>query len=247
MKTMTVHKVYGMSVITALTAQNTTGVYGIMNASPDFVGNQLDCIFSDIVPDAVKIGMVSNTEIIDVVADKLKGYQARNIVLDPLMIATSGAKLLDDDAMKSLIDRLFSIADMITPNLYEAELISGISIKGTDDMLKAAKIISEIFTGNILIKGGHLTDTADDLLYANKKAIWISGERVNNPNTHGTGCTLSSSIACFLARGFNPEESTRKAKEYLTGALKAGLNLGAGSGPLNHMYDFTMDSSCRRK
>lgn len=236
-KTMTAHRIYAMSAITALTAQNTTGVYGVLEATPEFVAQQLDCIFTDIVPDAVKIGMVSNSKIIEVIVEKLKYYQAKNIVVDPVMVSTSGSKLLSDEAMNAVVTKLLPIADIITPNIPEAEALTGVTIHTTQDMVKAAKKISTMLDGKILIKGGHLTDTADDLLYANGQPHWIKGERIDNSNTHGTGCTLSSAIACSLANGFAMEQSVKNAKAYITGALKNGLDLGKGSGPLNHCYD----------
>lgn len=236
-KTMTAHRIYAMSAITALTAQNTTGVYGVLEATPEFVGQQLDCIFTDIFPDAVKIGMVSNSKIIEVIIDKLKQYAAKNIVVDPVMVSTSGSRLLNEEAMNAVITKLLPIADIITPNIPEAEALSGIDIHSTEDMLVAAEKISKLLSGNVLIKGGHLTDTADDLLFANNKATWVKGERIDNPNTHGTGCTLSSALACNLANEFSIEQSVINAKAYITGALRSGLDLGKGSGPLNHCYD----------
>lgn len=235
-KTMTAMNVYGMSVITALTAQNTTGVYGILEATKEFVGTQLDCIFSDIIPDAVKIGMVSNEDIIKVIAEKLIQYNAKNIVLDPVMISTSGSKLLNELASDSLINKLIPIAALITPNLLEAEVLSGMAIKTDKEMIEAAKKIAEKYHGSILIKGGHSKENANDLLYMNGEIIWYEEERINNPNTHGTGCTLSSAIACGLAKGLSVEQSIKEAKNYITGALKAGLDLGKGSGPLNHCF-----------
>ncbi len=235
-KTITVHKMYAMSVITALTAQNTTGVYDILDSTPDFVANQLDCVFNDIFPDSVKIGMVSNCDIIEVIADKLKEYGAKNIVLDPVMVSTSGHNLITDEAQNTLIQKLLPLADIITPNIPEAEVLSGVKIKDERDMISAAHKISDFFGGAILIKGGHLVNNAIDLLYYNKNEHWFSSERIDNPNTHGTGCTLSSAIACNLADGYSLEESIKNAKEYLSGALKDMLNLGKGSGPLNHSY-----------
>jgi hydroxymethylpyrimidine/phosphomethylpyrimidine kinase len=235
-KTITVHKMYAMSAITALTAQNTTGVFGIMEASPEFVASQLDCIFSDIRPDAVKIGMVSSSAIINVIADKLIEYKAENIIVDPVMISTSGSRLLSGDAMSALLTRLLPLGTVITPNIPEAEALCGFEIENRDDMLRAATVIAKRVSGAILIKGGHLADDASDLLYTDGKALWFDGERVNNPNTHGTGCTLSSAIACNLAEGRSLEKSVENAKAYITGALKAGLELGRGSGPLDHMY-----------
>lgn len=233
-KTIMAHKMYAMSVIAALTAQNTTGVYGIMEVSPDFVGQQLDCVFTDICPDAVKIGMISSGDIIEVIAAKLIQYQAKNIVLDPIMMSTSGSKLLSDDAKNLLKTKLIPLADLITPNIPEAESLCGLTIEHTCQMLQAAKEIFSMLKGSVLIKGGHLTDSADDLLYVNGKAVWYRSPKIDNPNTHGTGCTLSSAIACSLAAGCPLETSVQNAKDYITEALSAGLNLGAGSGPLNH-------------
>lgn len=236
-KTITAHKMYAMSAITALTAQNTTGVYGVLEISPDFVANQLDCIFNDIYPDAIKIGMVSNADIIDVIAQKLTQYCAKNIVVDPVMVSTSGSKLITDGAIEKLVNRLIPIASVITPNVPEAEALCGFEIDSEKTMLDAAQRISQMLDGGVLIKGGHLTSSADDLLYHNNKAFWFKGEKIDNPNTHGTGCTLSSAIACNLALGLSMEESIKNAKMYITGALKAGLNLGKGSGPLNHCFN----------
>ncbi|MCY6484193.1 bifunctional hydroxymethylpyrimidine kinase/phosphomethylpyrimidine kinase [Clostridium aestuarii] len=236
LKTIIAHKCYGMSVITALTAQNTTGVYGIEACSVDFVKNQMDCVFTDIFPDAVKIGMVSSIEIIEAIAQKLKEYKPKNIVVDPVMVATSGSKLLNDDAINKLLNELMPLATVITPNLFEAEILCGFQIKSIEDMVKAAKKIAENYDGHILIKGGHLEDNANDLLFSNGIIHWFEGEKIENPNTHGTGCTLSSAIASNLALGYNAEESIRNSKEYITGALKAKLDLGKGSGPLNHCY-----------
>ncbi len=235
-KTITVHKLYAMSVITALTAQNTTGVCRVCEVSPDFVAEQLDRVFTDIRPDAVKIGMVSNQRTIEVIADKLIQYHAENIVLDPVMIATSGSRLIEGNAVELLIKRLIPLADIITPNIPEAEALSGLTVNNKDDMMEAAKRIGEHYHGAILIKGGHLTGSSDDLLYEQGGMRWYETQRIDNPNSHGTGCTLSSAIACNLALGIDIPESIALAKEFLTGALRAGLNLGQGSGPLNHCY-----------
>ena len=237
-KTMTAHKVYAMSVITALTAQNTTGVYGVLDAGADFVGQQMDCVFKDIFPDAVKIGMVSNIETIQMIAaKKLRGYDGKNIVVDPVMVSTSGCALMQPDAMDTLISVLLPMGDIITPNIPEAEKLCGFEIKNVDDMKKAAEVIGRNLSGSVLIKGGHLTETADDLLYHDGEFMWYRGERVNNPNTHGTGCTLSSAIASNLALGYDMKTSVQNAKNYITGALKDGLDLGEGSGPLNHCFN----------
>lgn len=237
LKTITAHKMYGMSAITALTAQNTTGVYGVLEISPEFVGQQLDCIFNDIYPDAIKIGMVSSVEIIKVIAKKLIEYKAKNIVVDPVMFSTSGHALISKDAMNTLISELLPLGDVITPNISEAEGLCGFKIENKEDMLRSAEVISKMLKGCVLIKGGHLADSADDLLYSEGKTIWFKGEKINNPNTHGTGCTLSSAIACNLAKGFEMEQSVKNAKAYITGALKADLNLGKGRGPLNHCFE----------
>lgn len=237
LKTFAAHNVYGMSVITSLTAQNTLGVIDVADTSPEFVGAQLDAVFTDIYPDAIKIGMVSNEKIIKVIANKLKEYKAKNIVVDPVMVATSGSSLMESTAAKALIKELLPLADIITPNMSEAGVLSGIEVKNKDDMEKAAKIIGENIKGAVLVKGGHLSDSADDLLYINGNINWVEGKRIDNPNTHGTGCTLSSAIACNLAREMNIKEAFIKAKEYLTGAISVNLDLGQGRGPLNHLYN----------
>ena len=236
-KTMTANNVYAMSVITALTAQNTTGVSGIVNVDTGFVKKQLEKVFEDIYPDAIKIGMVSSSEIVDVIEYELTKYKAKNIVLDPVMVATSGAGLIENTAIKSLKEKLFQTAKVITPNILEAEVLSGISIKDDKDMLKAAKIIYENHGCAVLLKGGHSINDANDLLYENGKVKWFFGKRINNPNTHGTGCTLSSAIASNLAKGYSLEESVKRAKDYISEALLAMLDLGKGSGPLNHAFN----------
>jgi hydroxymethylpyrimidine/phosphomethylpyrimidine kinase len=236
-KTITAHRMYAMSAITALTAQNTTGVYGVFGAEPDFVAQQLDCIFTDIFPDAVKIGMVSSAEIIGVIAEKLMEYGAKNIVVDPVMVSTSGSPLLKPDALDALKTRLFPLADILTPNIHEAELLCGFPADTPARMMDAARQIAGLTKGYVLVKGGHLSDTADDLLYGGGEERWIHAPRVENPNTHGTGCTLSSAIACNLAAGRDMYQSVTRAKRYVTGALSAGLDLGRGSGPLDHTFD----------
>lgn len=236
LKTMTALGVYGMSAITALTAQNTTGVQSIFEVTPKFLEDELDSIFTDIFPDSVKIGMVSNADLIRVISKKLREYNAKNIVVDPVMVSTSGSKLMADGAKDTLLSELFKVADIITPNIPEAEALTGQSIKSKDDMVEAAKKIGEFFEGYILLKGGHSADDADDLLYKNSRKIWIKGERIENPNTHGTGCTLSSAIASYLAMGHDVPESVHLAKEFITGAISSKLDLGKGRGPLNHMW-----------
>ena len=238
LKTFAAHGCYGMSAITALTAQNTLGVTAIHAVPPDFVAAQLDAIFTDIAPDAVKIGMVANGELAAVIAAKLKEYEAPQVVLDPVMVSTSGSRLLEESAMDALRDVLIPAATLITPNRFEAELLSGLPIGDEEQMEAAALAIARYYSGHILIKGGHSADNADDLLYSGGEMIWLRGERIDNPNTHGTGCTLSSAIACNLAAGATVRAAVRSAKLYLTGALKAGLDLGAGPGPLDHIYQF---------
>lgn len=235
-KTMLANGVYAMSAITALTAQNTTGVTGIMEVTSDFLEKQLDAVFTDIYPDAVKIGMVASSELISTIAEKLKQYEAKNIVLDPVMVATSGAKLISEEAISTLKEKLLPLASIVTPNIPEAEVLSGISVKTSEDMIKAAKLISHAYDCAVLCKGGHSLNDANDLLYSNGDFKWFKGEKINNPNTHGTGCTLSSAIAANLAKGYELEASIEKAKAYISGALKAMLDLGKGSGPMNHGF-----------
>ena len=244
-KTMTANGVYAMSAITALTAQNTTGVTGIFETTPDFLAKQLDAVFTDIFPDAVKIGMVSSAELIEVIAEKLRFYGAKNIVVDPVMVATSGSKLLRDDAVKALTEQLLPMADLLTPNIPEAEILSGRSISDAAGMEAAARYISETYHCSILCKGGHQVHDADDLLWRNGSGKWFRGRRIQNPNTHGTGCTLSSAIASNLAKSYDLDTSVERAKAYISGALSAMLDLGHGSGPMDHMFalqgDFVRD------
>ncbi len=235
-KTMTANGVYAMSAITALTAQNTTGVQGIFEVSPDFLAQQLDSIFTDIRPDAVKIGMVSSTGLIEVIARKLREYRAENIVVDPVMVATSGAKLISDDAIAALKEHLLPLATVLTPNIPETEVLSGMTVRTPDDMVAAAKAISEQYRCAVLCKGGHQLNDANDLLWRDGISKWFNGKRIDNPNTHGTGCTLSSAIASNLAKGYDLDTSVQKAKAYISGALGAMLDLGSGSGPMNHAF-----------
>lgn len=236
LKTMTMNGVYAMSAITALTAQNTTGVRSISEVTPEFLSDQLDMIFEDIVPDAVKIGMVASGALISVIAEKLIKYGAKNIVVDPVMVSTSGSALIKTEATAILAERLLPISSLATPNIPEAEILSGMSISNENDMENAAKKIGETYGCSVLVKGGHNINDANDLLWANGKFTWFEGKRIDNPNTHGTGCTLSSAIAANLAKGFPMEESVRRAKEYISAALSAMLDLGSGSGPMNHAF-----------
>ncbi len=236
-KTMTMNGVYAMSAITALTAQNTTGVRAIQESTPDFLKQQIDAVFEDICPNAVKIGMVSSCELIEVIADRLRYYDAKNIVVDPVMVATSGSALMKTDAVKTLEAELLPLAAVVTPNISEAQVLSGLTVKSEDDMVEAAKVIWNNYKCAVLLKGGHSINDANDLLYANGEAVWFKGKRINNPNTHGTGCTLSSAIASNLAKGFTLAESVHRAKDYISDALAAMLDLGKGSGPMNHSFN----------
>lgn len=239
LKTMTMNGVYAMSAITALTAQNTTGVRAILESTPEFLAQQIDAVFEDIRPDAVKIGMVSSSALIETIAQRMKAHRAENIVVDPVMVATSGAKLINEDAVAMLKERLLPLATIATPNIPEAEVLSGLSIHGEKDMMDAAKLINEQYHCSVLLKGGHSVSDANDLLYANGRYLWIRGKRIDNPNTHGTGCTLSSAIAANLAKGFDLETAVRRAKDYISCALASMLDLGAGSGPMNHAFALT--------
>lgn len=236
LKTMTMNGVYALSAVTALTAQNTTGVAGIMKVTPEFLKEQIDMIFTDIRPDAVKIGMLSNAKLIKVISKCLRAYRAENIVVDPVMVSTSGSALMEIDAVVTLKKELLPIAALVTPNIPEAEVLSGMKIQNEKDMCRAAKEISEAYQCAVLLKGGHSINDANDLLYADGKETWFYGKRIDNPNTHGTGCTLSSAIAANLAKGFSLEEAVQRAKDYISGALSDMLDLGQGSGPMNHAF-----------
>lgn len=235
-KTMITNGVYAMSAITALTAQNTTGVRAVMEVSPEFLSDQLDAVFEDIYPDAVKIGMVSSKKLIGVIGEKLRFYHAKNVVADPVMVASSGSSLMENNGADAFIKELFPLTSLITPNIPEAEVLSGCVIKNKQDMETAAEKLSALGAKAVLLKGGHSICDADDLLYMEGQKTWIRGKRINNPNTHGTGCTLSSAIASNLAKGMEMEGAVRSAKEYISKALAAGLDLGKGSGPLNHAF-----------
>lgn len=234
LKTIQAHGMYGMSVITSITAQNTTGVSGVYDLMPEYVGKQIESVFEDIVPDAVKIGMVSNAGIIREIVKALKRYDVKRIVADPVMVSTSGCMLLEQEAVEALIQELLPIADIITPNIPEAEVLSGMKIKSEEDMVKSAERIYEKDKIAVLIKGGHLRGSANDLLYTDDGEVWFKAERIDNHNTHGTGCTLSSAIACGLANKYSIKESVSNAKGYVFRAISAGLDLGKGDGPLWH-------------
>lgn len=235
-KTMTANGVFATCAVTALTAQNTTGVTDILESTPHFLEEQLDAVFTDIFPDAVKIGMVSSAALIAVIADKLRRYDAKHIVVDPVMVATSGAKLLQDDAVSALTERLLPLAEVLTPNIPEAEILSGMTITDDAGMETAARIIHDRYGCAVLCKGGHQINDADDLLWRSGGGKWFRGRRIDNPNTHGTGCTLSSAIAANLAKGCDLDTAVERAKAYISGALAAMLDLGKGSGPMDHMF-----------
>ena len=240
-KTMTANGVFAMSAVTALTAQNTVGVKDIMEVTPEFLAEQIDCIFTDIRPDAVKIGMVSSSGLIRVIAEKLRTYKATHIVVDPVMVSTSGSKLLSDGSAGTLREELLPLADILTPNIPEAEVLAGMQIRSEKEMLAAAEKIGTSYGCGVLVKGGHRVSDANDLFWKNGVHRWFYGRRIDNPNTHGTGCTLSSAIAANLAKGFSMERSVERAKEYISGALSAMLDLGQGSGPMNHAFNITGD------
>ena len=237
MKTMATNGVYAMTAITALTAQNTTGVRAIMEVTPEFLKQQIDAVFEDIRPDAVKIGMVSSAALVEVIAERLVHYQAENIVVDPVMVATSGSVLSQDSAVGVMKEKLLPLATVITPNIPEAQILSGMTIENEQQMEQAAKQIGDSCGCAVLCKGGHSINDANDLLYADGEFTWFHGKRIDNPNTHGTGCTLSSAIASNLAKGYDLKTSIQRAKDYISGALASMMNLGHGSGPLDHLFD----------
>lgn len=238
LKTIAAHGLYGESVITSLTAQNTLGVADVMAIPPEFIRKQLACVFSDIVPDAVKIGMITGREQMEVIAESLQKYHPRNIVMDTVMVSTSGRNLMEPEAARFYQEALLPLADIYTPNIPEAEFMLKRKIKTRAERLAAAEEFMLRYRGAILLKGGHDEDHADDLLFLNRTPVWFEQEHIENENTHGTGCTLSSAIACGLAEELGIEKSVRRAKEYITGAISDGMNLGKGNGPLNHMYRF---------
>ena len=236
-KTMTMNGVYAMSVITALTAQNTIGVRAVEEVTPEFLGQQIDAVFEDIVPDAVKIGMVPSGELMGVIAERLRYYQAKNIVIDPVMVATSGSPLMRTEAVQTLIDELFPLATVVTPNIPEAQVLCGSFVKNKEEMTETAKKIGDAYHCAVLLKGGHSVNDANDLLYTEGGFQWFEGKRIANPNTHGTGCTLSSAIAANLAKGANLPDAVKSAKTYISGALSAMLDLGRGAGPMMHNFN----------
>ena len=237
-KTIQAHHLFAQTAITALTAQNTTGVYGVLDVEPAFVAQQIDVVFEDIRPDAVKIGMVSSPAIVDAIVDALVRNDATNIV-DPVMVATSGSELSSNEAVVALREKLIPLATVITPNMPEAEVLFGAHIENAADQERAAVEIARATDVAVLVKGGHGENDANDVLARPDGTVtWFEGERVDTANTHGTGCTLSSAIACGLAVGKPLEEAVKSAKDYITGALSAGLDLGHGSGPMDHMWAY---------
>ncbi len=237
LKAMTLNGVFAMSAITALTAQNTTGVQGIYDVSPEFVKQQIDSVFEDIRPDAVKIGMVASSPVIRAISERIQFYRPQIVVVDPVMVATSGAKLIEDEAIETLKSELFPLATLLTPNIPEAEVLTGLSIKDEEGIEEAARTIAERFKCSVLCKGGHAVHDANDCLCHHGLIQWFYGRRIENPNTHGTGCTLSSCIAANLAKGFSMNESIYRSKKFLSGALAYQLDLGRGSGPMHHGFD----------
>ncbi len=235
-KTIAAHHLFAETAITALTAQNTLGVTGVLNASPEFVAQQIDAVFSDIRPAAVKIGMVSVPEIVEAIAERLQFWKAENVVVDPVMVATSGSSLAESGTVQALKTYLFPLADVLTPNIPEAEVLCGHALETEEARAQAALEIAKLCKGAVLVKGGHGTGTANDVLAHEGAVQWFRGKIIDTENTHGTGCTLSSAIACGLAEGKSIPEAVAMAKAYLTGALAAGLDLGKGSGPLHHMW-----------
>lgn len=235
-KTLTMNGVYAMTAITALTAQNTMSVYDICETDPEFLKKEIDAVFEDIFPDAVKIGMVSSPALIEVISERLGYYKAKNIVADTIMISTSGKSLIKPETVKVMKEKLLPMADIITPNIPEAEVLSGVRIESTNDMKRAAIVMGNLFGTAVLLKGGHRSNSADDLLYADGQLKWFDGTFINNENNHGTGCTLSSAIAANLAKGYALYDAISRAKKYISGALMANLDIGHGKGPMNHAF-----------
>lgn len=242
LKSFSANGVYGMSVITAVTAQNTQGVFAVQDITPELIGQQIDAIFTDIEVDAVKIGMVSQIASIEAISEKLIKYKPKNIVLDPVMISKSGYSLLQPEAKTALIEKLLPLADVLTPNLPEAEAILGEKLKrefkitNVDEMVLAAEELHKLGPKYVLVKGGHLEGKAVDVLFDGQSMTFLETERINTKNTHGTGCTLSSAIAANLALGLSIVESVKKAKNYITTAIEQSLEIGKGVGPTNHFY-----------
>lgn len=249
-KTITAHRLFAETAITALTAQNTMGVTGVFEVAPEFVAQQIDAVFEDIRPAAVKIGMVGSAGVIEAIADRLRHWDAQNVVLDPVMVATSGARLIAEDAQTALVERLFPLATVITPNIPEAQTLLDYEIDSERTQQNAAMLLTRRYGCAALVKGGHAVNEACDVLaepaqldgegnqLGDPLTTWFRHKRIDTPNTHGTGCTLSSAITCALAEGMTLPDAVNSGKAYLTGALAAGLDLGHGSGPVNHMWQY---------
>jgi hydroxymethylpyrimidine/phosphomethylpyrimidine kinase len=233
LKAITLLGGYGMSVVTALTAQNTVGVQGIHEVPAPFVEKQIDSVLSDIGADAIKTGMLANAEIVDAVSRKIRQYKVKNVVVDPVMISKSGASLLKKEAREALTERLIPLAFVVTPNLSEAAVLTGLRVRSLEEMKKAARRIHQLGARHVVVKGGHLKGMAIDVLYDGKRYDEIEGPRIETRNTHGTGCTFASAIATLLARGETIEEAVKKAKTFITMAIRSGLSLGRGTGPVN--------------
>ncbi|MFQ5637124.1 MAG: bifunctional hydroxymethylpyrimidine kinase/phosphomethylpyrimidine kinase [bacterium] len=236
LKTFQAFGCYGMTVLTAITAQNTLGVQGVHDLPPEFVTLQLHSVVSDIGVDAVKIGMLSNTGVIRRLSGSLRARPLPNVVVDPVMRAKGGASLLQDDAQEALIVEIVPLAKIITPNIPEAEVLSGRAIKNTEDMAEAARRIHALGAGNVLVKGGHLGGDAVDVLYDGQTITEFSCERIRTKNTHGTGCTFSAAIAANLAMGYDVKRAIEISKKYVTEAIRTSLKFGKGIGPLNHFF-----------
>lgn len=237
LKTFSAHGLFGMSVVVSVVAENTKEVISVENISQKVIEDQMDAVFNDIFPEAVKIGMLSTPEVMKSVALKLKQYKPKNIVIDPVMYAKNGFPLMDRKNIEALIENIIPLADLLTPNIPEAEEITKSKIKTKEDMEKAAIEISKMGCKSVLIKGGHLEGDALDILYTNNKFYYFNNKRINTKNTHGTGCTLSSAIASNLALGDDISDAVKKGKDYVTLAIENSLNLGSGNGPTNHFYD----------
>lgn len=244
LKTFSAHGVFGMSVIVSVVAENTCRVIDIQDITPDMIDKQIDAVFEDIGADAVKVGMLSSIACMDTVAGKIKRYKPQNIVIDPVMYAKNGSPLMDRNAVGTLIDKVIPLADVLTPNIPEAEKIVGMKIMSAKDMERAAEKIHAMGSKAVVVKGGHAVGNALDVLFDGRQFHHFEAARINTKNTHGTGCTFSSAIASCLARGMNVEEAVRKAKAYVTAAIEHSLFIGKGNGPTNHFYNLYQHGLC---
>jgi hydroxymethylpyrimidine/phosphomethylpyrimidine kinase len=238
LKTFAAFGVYGTSVITAVTAQNTVGVQGVYELPPEFVALQIDSVLTDIGTDAVKTGMLPNSQIIEVVCEKIKAYRLSKFVIDPVMISTSGYRFISNEAFRTLVEKLIPLAYLVTPNLSEAEVIAEIKIETTRDMELAAQKIKDKGATNVIVKGGHLSGDAIDVLFDGRAFIYYGSERLQTKNIHGTGCTFSAAITAELAKGNDLQSAVKIAKDYITNAIRYSYNIGSGRGPVNHFQTF---------